>query len=207
MSVNKFILRVIEKMIDESEGGFVNDKDDPGGATNMGITIGTMHDLQMDINGDGIINVADVRELTRESAIEVYLKHYFHKPGIDRLDVSIQDTVFDMYVNSGNNAIMLLQTLCNRLGASLIVDKALGPKTATVVNEMLALNPELFRSAYGEMRRDYYYRLADRRAASRKYARRRDGGKGGWIIRAEKFMDEKWHLTNAEHKERVAAWG
>ncbi|MBT8416590.1 MAG: peptidoglycan-binding protein, partial [Silicimonas sp.] len=60
---------------------------------------------------------------------------------------------------------------------------------------------------YGIERRNYYYRLADRRPASRKYARRRDGGKGGWIRRAEEFIAPRYHLSDAEHNARVAAWG
>ncbi|MEL6685752.1 MAG: peptidoglycan-binding protein, partial [Pseudomonadota bacterium] len=52
----------------------------------------------------------------------------------------------------------------------------------------------------------YYYDLADRRPASRKYARRRDGGKGGWIKRAEAFISTRYHLTEAQHKTRVSQW-
>ncbi|MBC7739137.1 MAG: peptidoglycan-binding protein, partial [Candidatus Saccharibacteria bacterium] len=33
------------------EGGYVNDPADPGGATNHGVTIGTMRALRRDING------------------------------------------------------------------------------------------------------------------------------------------------------------
>ncbi|MFZ1727790.1 MAG: peptidoglycan-binding protein, partial [Albidovulum sp.] len=51
-----------------------------------------------------------------------------------------------------------------------------------------------------------YYALADARPASRKYARRRDGGKGGWIIRAEEFISPRFHLSEAEHRERCARW-
>ncbi|MEL6533535.1 MAG: peptidoglycan-binding protein, partial [Pseudomonadota bacterium] len=47
----------------------------------------------------------------------------------------------------------------------------------------------------------------DLRPRSRKYARRRDGGKGGWIKRAEEFISAPHHLTAAEHRARVAAWG
>ena len=60
--------------------------------------------------------------------------------------------------------------------------------------------------AYGIARRNYYYALADRRPASRKYARRRDGGKGGWIVRAECFMAARYCYSNAQHSERVRAW-
>ena len=67
--------------------------------------------------------------------------------------------------------------------------------------------PQHLADAYGIARRNYYYRLADGRAASRKYARRRDGGKGGWIARAEEFISPRYHLSAAQHKARVASWG
>ena len=38
------------------------------------------------------------------------------------------------------------------------------------------------------------------------FARRRDGGKGGWITRAEAFIAPRYHLTAAEHRERTARW-
>jgi len=60
--------------------------------------------------------------------------------------------------------------------------------------------------AYGIERRNYYYRLADKRVRSRKFARRRDGGKGGWIKRAEEFISPRFHLSEAEHKRRVSKW-
>jgi len=43
------------------EGGYVNDPDDPGGATNHGVTIHTMRRLGMDLDGDGQVTPADVR--------------------------------------------------------------------------------------------------------------------------------------------------
>ena len=55
----------IAKEIVAREGGFVNDPDDPGGATQYGVTIHTMRRLGMDLTGDGRVDVADVRALTR----------------------------------------------------------------------------------------------------------------------------------------------
>ena len=53
------------------EGGYVNDPDDPGGATNYGVTIGTMKSLGLDLNKDGRVDATDVKMLTRAQAQQI----------------------------------------------------------------------------------------------------------------------------------------
>jgi lysozyme family protein len=198
----------IARAIVAREGGFVNDPDDPGGATNHGVTIHTMRALGMDLDGDGDVDVADVRALDLDRAVGVFVTHYFHKPGIERLPAPLHATVFDMQVNAGANAVRILQALLNEAGfGPLAEDGAIGPKTVAAAQAAFDAMGDLLVDAYGIERRDYYYRIADRRPASRKYARRRDGGKGGWITRAEEFISPRFHMTEAQHKARVAAWG
>ena len=197
----------IAREIVRREGGYVNDPDDPGGATNFGVTIGTMRRLGLDLTGDGKVTVADVRKLTRQDAERIFLDHYFRRPGISRLPKPLQASVFDMYVNAGSNAVRILQRLLGRFGRPVSVDGVIGPNTARVAHQVMADAPAHLADAYGIARRNYYYRLADRRAASRKFARRRDGGKGGWITRAEEFIDPRFHYTDADHRRRVASWG
>lgn len=199
--------RSIARAIVAREGGYVNDPDDPGGATKYGVTIGTMKRLRMDLTGDGVVTIADVKALTREDAEDIFLKHYFERPRIDDLPKSIQASVFDMYVNSGRNAVKILQRLLNKMGFSVAVDGALGPQTIGAAKSADRQAGRYFVNAYGIERRNYYYRLADRRPRSRKYATTRVGGKGGWIRRAEEFMDPQYRLTEAQHRERVRAWG
>lgn len=189
------------------EGGFVNDPDDPGGATNHGVTIHTMRRLDMDLNRDGRVDVADVRALTAAQAAQVYVRHYYLEPKIDQLPEPIRASVFDMQVNAGANAVRILQRLMAAFGMAIRDDGVIGPITARTVAQAMELAPEHLVDAYGIARRNYYYRLADQRPASRKYARRNDGGKGGWITRAEEFIAARFHLTRAEHDARVAAWG
>ncbi|WP_306113919.1 MULTISPECIES: holin-associated N-acetylmuramidase [unclassified Roseovarius] len=197
----------IAKEIVAREGGFVNDPDDPGGATKYGVTIHTMRRLGLDLTGDGRINVRDVRQLSRAQAEEIFISHYFHRPGIARLPEPLQASVFDMYVNAGSNAIKILQRLLRQMGQALTVDGALGPKTAAAAAAAHNAAPDHLVDAYGIARRNYYFRLADRRPASRKYARSRAGGKGGWIRRAEEFISPRYHLSTAEFRKRTAAWG
>ncbi len=188
------------------EGGYVNDPDDPGGATNHGVTIHTMRALGIDLTGDGKVTAADVKALTVEQATSIYIRHYFEKPGISALPEPLQASVFDMQVNAGANAVRILQGLVAQFGFPLAADGQIGPKTATAVTKAMRAAPDHFVDAYGIARRNYYYRLADRRPASRKYARRRDGGKGGWIVRAEEFIAPRFHFTREQHEERTAAW-
>lgn len=200
-------VRQLAEEIVAREGGYVNDPDDPGGATNFGVTIHTMHRLGLDLNGDGVVDSADVRALSRAQAVDIFIQHYFRQPRIAALPEMLQASVFDMYVNAGSNAVRILQHLLVQMGHDIVVDGAIGPQTIRAAHAAAASAPEHIADAYGIARRDYYYALADRRAASRKYARRRDGGKGGWIVRAEEFIAPRYHLTLAQHSERTAAWG
>ena len=79
-----------------SEGGFVNDPRDPGGATNLGITIATL--------GGWLgrpATVADVRNLSRSVAAEIYRKQFWTPVLGDDLPLGVDYAVFDWAVNSG----------------------------------------------------------------------------------------------------------
>lgn len=189
------------------EGGYVNDPDDPGGATNYGVTLATLQRLGIDRTGDGRVDVADVKALTRSDAAGIYVEHYFRRPRLAELPGSVQASVFDMYVNAGSNAIKILQRLVTRMGFPATDDGMIGPATIRAAEQADLAAPGYFADAYGIARRNYYYGLADARPASRKYARTKAGGKGGWITRAEEFISAKYRLTAAEHRARVAKWG
>jgi lysozyme family protein len=188
------------------EGGYVNDPDDPGGATKFGVTLATLQRLKLDQTGDGRVDEMDVRALSREQAVEIFIKHYFEEPLIKRLPGALQPSVFDMYVNAGGNAIIILQRLLSDMGQHVVVDGVIGPQTIAAAELAQAAAPGYFVDAYGIARRNYYYRVADARPASRKYATTRAGTKGGWILRAEEFVSPRFRLTESEHRKRVAQW-
>lgn len=203
-------MKTVQKIASEiiaREGGYVDDPDDLGGATKYGVTIGTLRRLGIDNDGDGRVTSSDVRMITRAQATDIYVEHYFNGPRIDELPPVLQASVFDMYVNAGSNAVRILQRLLVDMGQSLSVDGGIGPQTIEACFIAQSLAPHHLADAFGIARRNYYYALADRRPKSRKYATRLDGGKGGWITRAEEFISSRYHLTQAEHTARVAAWG
>ena len=199
-------VQAIAEEIVAREGGYVNDPDDPGGATKHGVTIHTMRRLGLDLDGDGDVDASDVRRLDRARAVAIFVDHYFHRVRIAELPEALHATVFDMYVNAGSNAVKILQRLLTQMGHRLAVDGAIGPRTVRSAHAAHEAAPDHIVDAYGIARRNYYYALADRRPASRKYARRRDGGKGGWIARAEAFISPRYHLSIAEHRARTKGW-
>jgi lysozyme family protein len=196
-------VRQIAQDIVTREGGYVNDPADPGGPTKHGVTLGTLRALARDVNADGVVDIADLRALNTAQAVEIFLTRYFDRPGLCLLPAALQASVFDMYVNAGSMAIKLLQRVLTAQGHKLRCDGVLGPATLAAVH---ACGAPALVDLYGVARRDFYYQLADARPASRKYALRHDGGKGGWILRAEEFISPALRLTQTQHQARVAAW-
>ena len=80
----------------EREGGYVDDPDDPGGATNLGITFATLKAWR-----HGAVTKADVRSLTKAEATRIYHANYWLPALCDRLPGGIDLPVFDAAVNMG----------------------------------------------------------------------------------------------------------
>ena len=88
-----------------AEGGFADHVDDPGGATNMGITRATLAGVR-----GHAVSKADVRALTRTEAVEIYRKIYWSQIRGDELPPGVDAVLFDHAVNSGaKSAVRALQ--------------------------------------------------------------------------------------------------
>lgn len=71
-----------------SEGGLVNNPNDPGGLTNWGISQRSYPDI-------------DIRNLTRDGAKAIYLRDFWNRVNADRLPDGVAFQLFDFAVNSG----------------------------------------------------------------------------------------------------------
>jgi lysozyme family protein len=87
------------------EGGYVDHPRDPGGATNLGVTIGTLSGWL-----GRPATKAEVRALTVDAVAPIYRKNYWDAVRADDLPAGVDYCVFDFGVNSGpRRAIMALQ--------------------------------------------------------------------------------------------------
>lgn len=114
------------------EGGFVDHPRDPGGATNLGISLryARTRGSLFDLDKDGDVDADDIRVITPETAAPAYHEDFWLKVRADELPPGIDHVVFDAAVNSGpGRAVRWLQ---GAVGAK--VDGAFGPATLRAVN-------------------------------------------------------------------------
>lgn len=130
-------IRILAPFILSWEGGFVNDPADRGGATNMGVTIATWRQVGYDKDGDGDIDVEDLRTLTPADVVERVLRpHYWNRWQADDIrDQSVANICVDWVWASGRHGITGVQRI---LGVT--VDGIVGPKTLAALN---AADPHL----------------------------------------------------------------
>lgn len=114
------------------EGGFVNDPVDRGGATNKGVTIATWKQVGYDKDGDGDIDVADLRLITVPDVTDRVLKpHYWDRWKADHIrSQSVADILVDWVWCSGKHGIVIPQRV---LGVKQ--DGIVGPETLKAVND------------------------------------------------------------------------
>ena len=131
------------------EGGYTDHPSDPGGATNLGITIGELARIR-----GRAVTKDDVRALTREEAAAIYRRSYWDAARCPALPSGIDFAVFDCAVNQGlGRAARFLQQAAN-----VKIDGKIGPMTLaaaaakpgeTLLIEFMALRMQ----SYGSLQR------------------------------------------------------
>ena len=94
------------------EGGFVNDPLDAGGATNKGVTIAVWKSQGYDKDGDGDIDVVDLKKITKQDAIKILKNNYWSRWFADQIDSqAVANILVDWVWVSGAWGIKIPQRL------------------------------------------------------------------------------------------------
>lgn len=165
------------------EGGFVNDPDDPGGATNFGISLrfvkgeleGTkIGNIEFDLDGDSKVEADDIKNMTRNMAVAVYFKAFWDKR-YEQLSAPLAEKYFDLSVNMGKRqATRLVQRACIAVGSPVDVDGGLGPQTMTALK---AADQTCVLAALRSEAAGFYRVLIAQKPVNKKYEK-------GWLKRA-----------------------
>ena len=127
---------IIEVVL-KHEGGLVDDPDDPGGLTNLGISQIAYPD-------------EDIRGLTGDRAKELYRRDYWDKYRTGDLPDRLRHIYVDMCINmGGGRAIKILQEACNSKNSEKIdVDGGIGPATIKAASNVEPFRLRAYRVMY-----------------------------------------------------------
>lgn len=158
------------------EGGWVDDIDDAGGATNLGISL---RFYKKKINPNA--TKEDIRALTYVDATGIYKQFFWDTNGYEKIDSQlVASKVFDLCVNMGAvQANKCLQLAINSINprTNLLIDGQLGAKSLNAIN---LSSPNPLYHALVNQAKEYYKKIA-KHGNNQKFLR-------GWLNRAEDII-------------------
>lgn len=171
------------------EGGFADHPNDKGGPTNMGVTIGTWKSQGYDKDGDGDIDVDDLRLITEADARNIFVAHFWRRwQGAKIADQSVANMLVDWVWCSGKNGIVIPQRM---LGVA--VDGIVGPKTLAALN---AQDQRAFFDRLKKERADFLERICVAKPSQRVFLK-------GWLRRLDGIRYGSLVLNVVSKRERI----
>lgn len=160
------------------EGGFVDHKDDRGGATKYGITIGTLSTYM-----GRKATLDDIKALTLKDTERIYWALYWEPLGCPEIhDFTLAYLLFDQGVNRGvGKVIRQVQKCINLIQSSCQIseDGIMGPATIEAIN---AQDPKILAESFLQVSRESYRKIVEQNPSQQVFI-------AGWMNRIDKLSD------------------
>lgn len=177
---------ILWPFIKSFEGGFSNHPLDKGGATNMGVTLSTWKKQGYDKDGDGDIDIDDLRLLTEADAKAIFKKNYWGRWKASSIkDQSLANILVDWVWGSGAYGIKIPQRMLK-----VTVDGIVGPKTIAALNDR---NPKLFFAELHKEREEYFKRICQVTPTNKVFLK-------GWMRRLDAIQYGSLKLNSVSTK-------
>ncbi len=172
----------ISSVILQHEGGYVNDPNDRGGETNMGITIATWRAYApSDLGIEATTNT--LRNMTKEQAEIIYYNHYWEPKGFCKLEtIKIALMLYDWTITSGRAVTQVRKMLHNEYNINLVVSNTMDDDMIHCINAIE--DQEQLLSRIAEVRKEYYRSLTITNGEPNTQVRFLTG----WINRVNDFL-------------------
>ena len=172
----------------KNEGGYNDIDGDKGGATNFGISYRFLQSLPEhlgDVNGDGVVDREDIKDLTLENVHAIYKEQFWEKYVTSKRwsaathhkkdDVKIY--LLDMYVNHSPRAVnLMLQRAINACKGDVLYEDGLwGKRSQEQLKDVEEFSCLLV--ALRAERHSYYRELVEKDSVNKKFIK-------GWRKRA-----------------------
>lgn len=163
-------------MLMEDEGGFVNDPNDPGGATKYGITKKT---YELFIGRE--VEIIEMKHLTLDVAKEIYFKNYWIPLSCEYLEnFSVAYCIFNTGVLHGLVAAAKTSQRVASIhsGTSIKIDGIIGNQTVKILN---LIQPKIFLKLFHKQLLERIETLVFNNPKLEKF-------KNGWLNRTHRLL-------------------
>lgn len=156
-------------LVMKSEGGYVWDKDDAGGETNLGVTAGAWSAYI-----GRPIELGEMKALTKNTVKPFYKEMYWDKVKGDDLPAGVDYAVFDFAVNAGvSRAAKFLQRSVGAVDDGVVGGGTLGKVAVT--------NKQRLLDAFADQKQRFYTGLVARNSSQQKFLK-------GWLTRVDQVQ-------------------
>lgn len=163
-------------LLQQVEGGFQKDPDDPGNYNSNGELVGTHFGISARFY-ESVIgrppSESDMRAIAKAKAKNLFREKFWDAQNANSIDnQKMANTIIDHQINAGNGVQLAQKTLKNYFGYSLSVDNQIGMETLAALN---SVDPKEFVEVFNRQRATYYKNIGNSTFIA------------GWLRRLKKF--------------------